>query len=129
MNKVIVLHGSLHCDLATLEPIRNSRDSSEFGDQPAIYATQDPLWALFFAVLDRNRLEGSIHNGAITVKTRRNKKRKAPPSVAEDCGGSFCTPAWRRPGFVIFQGENLFSSRQSTGIRLPRCTTACSNSP
>jgi len=62
------LHGSLHRDLATLEPIRNSRDSSEFGDQPAIYATQDPLWALFFAVLDRNKLEGLINNGAIWIK-------------------------------------------------------------
>ena len=64
----MVLHGSLHRHLATLEPIRNSRDSSEFGDQPAIYATQDPLWALFFAVLDRSKLEGSINNGAIWLR-------------------------------------------------------------
>jgi len=64
----MMLHGSLSRDLATLEPIRNSRDAGEFGDQPAIYATQDPLWALFFAVLDRSRLEGWIHNGAIWLK-------------------------------------------------------------
>jgi hypothetical protein len=64
----LVMHGSLLQHLATLEPIRNSRDSSEFGDQPAIYATQDPLWALFFAVLDRTQLQGAIHNGAIWLK-------------------------------------------------------------
>jgi hypothetical protein len=64
----LILHGSQLCDLATLEPIRNSRDASEFGDQPAIYATQDPLWALFFAVLDRSRLQGSINNGAIRLR-------------------------------------------------------------
>lgn len=64
----IMLHGSLRRDLATLEPIRNSRDASQFGDQPAIYATQDPLWALFFAVLDRSQLEGSINNGAIRLR-------------------------------------------------------------
>ena len=64
----MMLHGSTHRDLAALEPIRNSRDASEFGDQPAIYATQDPLWALFFAVLDRSQLEGSISNGAIRLK-------------------------------------------------------------
>lgn len=64
----MMLHGSLHRHLATLEPIRNSRDTSEFGDQPAIYATQDPLWALFFAVLERDHLQGFIHNGAIQLK-------------------------------------------------------------
>jgi hypothetical protein len=64
----MILHGSLHRHLATLEPIRDTRDASEFGDQPAIYATQDPLWALFFAILDRDQLQGFIHNGAIWLK-------------------------------------------------------------
>jgi hypothetical protein len=64
----IMLHGSTLQNLATLAPIRNSRDASEFGDQPAIYATPDPLWALFFAVLDRGQMDGMINNGAIWVK-------------------------------------------------------------
>jgi hypothetical protein len=64
----MMLHGSLLRHLSTLEPIRNSRDTSEFGDQPAIYATQDPLWALFFAILERDHLQGFIHNGAIRLK-------------------------------------------------------------
>ncbi len=66
--RAMMLHGSTLTNLASLEPIRNSRDSSEFGDQPAIYATQDPLWALFFAVLDRSQLRGWINNGAIWLK-------------------------------------------------------------
>lgn len=36
--------------------------------KPAIYATQDPLWTLFFTVLDRDGLEGMINNGAIWLK-------------------------------------------------------------
>ncbi len=64
----VILHGSLLRHLGTLEPIRKSRDSTEFGDQPAIYVTQDPLWALFFAILERDHLQGSINNGAIWLK-------------------------------------------------------------
>ena len=64
----LMLHGSLHQGLTTLEPIRETRDANEFGDQPAIYATPDPLWALFFAVLDRALVQGFIHNGAIQLQ-------------------------------------------------------------
>ncbi len=64
----LVLHGSQHRDLSLLSPVRNSRDAREFGDQQAIYATQDPLWALFFAVLDRTNLLGPINNGAIQLQ-------------------------------------------------------------
>lgn len=64
----LMMHGSTNRDLELLKPIRFSSDSREFGNQAAIYATQDPLWALFFAVLDRNALKGSISNGAIQLK-------------------------------------------------------------
>jgi hypothetical protein len=64
----VMLHGTQLRDLETLLPVRRSRDSREFGDQAALYATQDPLWALFFAVLDRQALQGAIHNGAIQLQ-------------------------------------------------------------
>lgn len=63
----LMLHGSNNRELDLLKPIRFSDDSREFGNQAAIYATQDPLWALFFAVLDRNAITGSINNGAIRL--------------------------------------------------------------
>ena len=63
----LMLHGSNNRDLDLLKPVRFSNDSREFGNQAAIYATQDPLWALFFAVLDRNAIRGSINNGAIRL--------------------------------------------------------------
>jgi len=64
----LMLHGSNNRDLDLLKPIRFSSDSREFGNQAAIYATQDPLWALFFAILDRNAITGSINNGAIQLR-------------------------------------------------------------
>lgn len=63
-----LFHGSPRTDLDLLQPVRHSSDSSEFGDQAAIYATQDPIWAMFFAVLDRSRLKGPIMNGAIRLE-------------------------------------------------------------
>lgn len=63
----LMLHGSTNRQLDLLKPIRFSNDSREFGNQAAIYATQDPLWALFFAVLDRDAINGSINNGAIRL--------------------------------------------------------------
>jgi hypothetical protein len=64
----LMMHGSTNRELDLLKPVRLSTDSREFGNQAAIYATQDPLWALFFAVLDRNAITGSINNGAIQLK-------------------------------------------------------------
>lgn len=62
----LMLHGSNNRSIDVLRPIRQSSDSSEFGNQDAIYATQDPLWALFFAVLDRTDWIGTT-NGAIRL--------------------------------------------------------------
>jgi hypothetical protein len=60
----LMLHGSNTRGIDVLRPIRYSSDSSAFGNQDAIYATQDPLWGLFFAVLDKSGMQGTT-NGAI----------------------------------------------------------------
>ncbi len=62
----VLFHGSNNRAIDVLRPIRFTTDSSEFGNQAAIYATQDPLWAMFFAVLDKTGLLGTS-NGAIQV--------------------------------------------------------------
>lgn len=62
----IALHGSGDPGIAQFEP-RQSIDLSEFGNQKAIYAASDGLWAMFFAVVDRDRV-GSITNACIRVE-------------------------------------------------------------
>jgi hypothetical protein len=47
-----------------LDPIRLSRDTTEFGDQQAVFATSDPVWAIYFAVLQRHRPFGT-RNGSL----------------------------------------------------------------
>ena len=60
----LLFHGSAESDLRVLEPIRRSRDTTAFGDQQAVFATADPVWAIYFAVLRRGRGFGT-RNGSM----------------------------------------------------------------
>ena len=61
----IALHGSGNPDITLFEP-RQSNDLSEFGNQKAVYAASDGLWAMFFAIVDRERVN-SITNACIRL--------------------------------------------------------------
>jgi hypothetical protein len=59
------LHGSGDPNIALFEP-RQSNDLNEFGNQKAVYAASDGLWAMFFAIVDRDRVK-SITNACIRL--------------------------------------------------------------
>lgn len=59
------MHGSGDSDIVLFEP-RQPIDLTDFGNQKAIYAAADGLWAMFFAVVDRARV-GSIANACIRL--------------------------------------------------------------
>ena len=61
----IALHGSANANIALFEP-RQSTDLNEFGNQKAVYAAADGLWAMFFAVVDRERVT-SITNACVRL--------------------------------------------------------------
>jgi hypothetical protein len=61
----IALHGSGNPHIALFEP-RQSNDLNEFGNQKAVYAASDGLWAMFFAVVDRDRVT-SITNACVRL--------------------------------------------------------------
>ena len=63
----VVFHGSKRGDLEALEPIRLSRDASPFGDQQAVFAASDPVWAIYFATLQRDRGFRETRNGSVGV--------------------------------------------------------------
>ncbi|GGR26872.1 hypothetical protein GCM10008957_42930 [Deinococcus ruber] len=60
-------HGTGQEDLTELVP-RQSNDVGWFGNRKAVYASSDALWAMFFAVMDRPRVEMRVVNAAITVE-------------------------------------------------------------
>lgn len=59
-----VAHGSPLRDLMLLEPIRKSKDISEFGNRQQIFASSDAMWAMWFAILDKDKIDHTS-NGCI----------------------------------------------------------------
>ncbi|MDX1467713.1 MAG: hypothetical protein R3258_00060 [Acidimicrobiia bacterium] len=67
-----IFHGSAKTDIEVFEPRRDSVEIMDFGGHGnlgAVYGTHDGLWAMFFAVIDRSRIEGSIRNGVATYRS------------------------------------------------------------
>jgi hypothetical protein len=121
----VMLHGSLLQDLVTLKPIRHSRDSREFGDQAAIYATQDPLWVLFFAVLNKSKLAGAIMNGAIQLQEeqaeiiRRYFYCLDAPSLEKN--------PWQPGAVYIMAGEGFDADPDLEGVRYGSYRLICTH--
>lgn len=66
---LVIFHGSNDAGIEELVPVRRSmelNDATGRGNRGAVYGTHDGLWAMFFSVIDRQRLKGSIRNGADT---------------------------------------------------------------
>lgn len=64
----VIFHGSPKPDIDLFAPVRTSvelMDHAGTGNLAAVYGTPSGLWAMWFAVLDRDRLEGSIRNGVL----------------------------------------------------------------
>jgi hypothetical protein len=61
----IALHGSGNPDIDLFEP-RQSNDLGEFGNQKAVYAASDGLWAMFFAIVYLDRVK-SITNACVRL--------------------------------------------------------------
>jgi len=70
-NRPVVFHGSQQDDIAELSTERKSRDTTEWGNQRAVYATSDPIWAIYFAVLRRDAGWRGTRNGSLGIGSRR----------------------------------------------------------
>lgn len=74
---VVIFHGSGQADIAEFLTRRTSMelsDKSGRGNVQGIYGTHDALWPLFFAVVDRARITGSIRNGFSTFRNRQGEE-------------------------------------------------------
>jgi hypothetical protein len=61
-----VMHGSPLTDLVTLQPVRKSSDKSEFGNRQQIFGSPDAIWAMWFAILDKDKIN-LTRNGSVRV--------------------------------------------------------------
>jgi hypothetical protein len=64
-HRPVVFHGSPRDDLRTLSTERRSRDTTAWGNQQAVYASTDPVWAIYFACLRRDRGWTGTKNGSM----------------------------------------------------------------
>jgi hypothetical protein len=64
-NRPVVFHGSPRDDLRELSTERQSRDATAWGNQQAVYASSDPVWAIYFACLRRDRGFAGTRNGSL----------------------------------------------------------------
>jgi hypothetical protein len=64
-NRPVVFHGSPRADLRELSTERQSRDTTAWGNQQAVYASTDPVWAIYFACLRRDRRWTGTRNGSL----------------------------------------------------------------
>jgi hypothetical protein len=64
-NRPVVFHGSPRDDLSELSTERRSRDTTAWGDQQAVYASTDPVWAIYFACLRRDQGWTGTRNGSM----------------------------------------------------------------
>jgi hypothetical protein len=64
-NRPVVFHGSPRDDLGELSTERQSRDTTAFGNQQAVYASSDPVWAIYFACLRRDGGWTGTRNGSM----------------------------------------------------------------
>lgn len=62
----VLLHGSGNPGITRFEP-RQPNDTTEFGNQRAVYAAGDGIWPLFYAILDRDRYRIGMINSAVRL--------------------------------------------------------------
>jgi hypothetical protein len=65
--KNLLAHGTGNPDIVQFVP-RQSDDVGWFGNQNAVYAASDGIWAMFFAIMNRPDVPMSISNAAIRLK-------------------------------------------------------------
>ena len=101
----LALHGSGNPEIALFEP-RQSNDLHEFGNQKAVYAASDGLWAMFFAIVDRDRVN-SITNACVRLADE-NGTLHGPYYVFSVSQSALPGQPWRT-GTVYLLPRNTFT--------------------
>jgi len=100
-NKPIVFHGSNNNLIDSFEP----REQTLFNGKiaTAIFATKDPIWPVFYAILEKNKISGNIRNGSLSSN---NKKTFHFYSLTK---ATISNNPWTS-GMVYFLPEDPFSN-------------------
>lgn len=64
-----VFHGSNHHEIEEFEPRKQNLSNGHWSK--SVFATTDPIWSIFYAVFDRNKLVGTFRNGCLVHQDQR----------------------------------------------------------
>jgi hypothetical protein len=67
--KDVLLHGSGNPDIQLFEPrAPDAKDDNDFSQQTAVFASSEGIWAMFYAILDRENYRSNFMNSAVRFK-------------------------------------------------------------
>jgi hypothetical protein len=98
----IAFHGTGDPNIESFEP-REPIDFAPFGQQKAVFATSDPIWAMFYAIVDRDRYELTLNNGCILLM-----EPEGPPHYYFSITNSALHRRPWRTGYVYFLPAESF---------------------
>jgi hypothetical protein len=67
-NKKVLFHGSNNPHIQTFEPQVQTLFDGKM--DKAVFATKDPIWSIFFAILNKKSLKGNIRNGSMSANQK-----------------------------------------------------------
>jgi hypothetical protein len=100
----LVLHGSGDPNIANFEP-RQATDLRAFGNQKAVYAAGDGIWAMFFAVADRDRIP-SVTNACVRLADATGQVSR-PRYVFSISRTALSRDPWRPGTVYVLPGETF----------------------
>jgi hypothetical protein len=101
----IAFHGTGDPGIECFEP-REPNDFAPFGHQKAVFATTDPIWAMYYAIVDRDRYRLTLNNGCILLMDAEGR-RDAPYYYFSITDGALPERPWRT-GYVYFLPAETF---------------------
>jgi hypothetical protein len=109
-HRPVVFHGTKRDDLDVLKGVRFSRDATAFGDQQAVYASDDPIWAMYFAVLRKGGAMNWTRNSCSRVGDR-------PPRYAFAVNEGALGPGLLADGAIyVLPSESFRSDKKEFGV-------------
>ena len=101
----VAFHGTGDPTIECFEP-REPIDFAPFGHQKAVFATTDPIWAMYYAIVDRDRYRLTLSNGCILLLDAEGRPG-APHYFFSITGDALREQPWRT-GYVYFLPAETF---------------------
>lgn len=113
-----VFHGPKRGGITEFRTSRESGDDTEFGRQRAVFATPDPFWALFYAVVDRSNVQ-RIDNYSIALWPRARLRRYKLTVVLKDAAAPAVSAGW----LYLLPAVTFIARRRVRGFDTGQCVS------